>query len=137
MEKMSDGPLTGSFVCDIRVSVYDGKMHPVDSNDISFKIAGMMAFKDAFHQAQPQLMEPVCDLEAVTPEDMMGEIMTALQPHRSIINGMESDSGRQVVKHRTPQAALAQTYASLRTARQGEEKLNDPFAYNAPLSYKN
>src|SRR3546814_3387975 len=102
MGKMSDGPLTGSFVRDIRVSVYDGIMHPVDSYDISFKIAGMMAFKDAFHQAQLPFLESVCDLEAVTPEDMMGEIMTELQIHCSIITGMESDSGRHEIKPRTP-----------------------------------
>src|SRR3546814_5081647 len=88
----------------------------------------MMAFKDAFHQAQPQLLEPVCDLEAVTPEDMMGEIMTELQTHRSIITGMESDSGRQVIKARTPQAELDQLYASLRNVSHGKAKINVQFA---------
>src|SRR3546814_20240672 len=93
----------------------------------------MMAFKDAFHQAQPQLLEPVCDLEAVTPEDMMGEIMTELQTHRSIITGMESDTGRQVIKARTPQAELDQLYASLRNVSHGKAKLNVQFEADAPV----
>ena len=65
MEKMEEGPITGSYVRDVRVMVYDGKMHPVDSNDISFKIAGMMAFKDAFMKSEPQLLEPIYDLEII------------------------------------------------------------------------
>ena len=79
LEKMEEGPLTGSYVRDVRVMVYDGKMHPVDSNDISFKIAGMMAFKQAFTKADPQLLEPIYDLEVVVPEELMGEVMTDLQ----------------------------------------------------------
>src|SRR5690606_15776427 len=133
MEKMSEGPLTGSFVRDIRVSVYDGKMHPVDSNDISFKIAGMMAFKDAFHQAHPQLLEPICELEAVTPEEMMGEIMTELQTHRSVITGMETDAGRQVIKARIPQAELDELYTSLRNVSRGKAKIDSHFAEYAPV----
>lgn len=133
MEKMNEGPLTGSYVRDIRVSVYDGKMHPVDSNDISFKIAGMMAFRDAFHQASPQLLEPVCDLEAVAPEELMGEIMTELQTHRSLITGMEAGNGRQVIKARIPQAELDQLYASLRNVSHGKAKVSARFAEYAPV----
>src|SRR5690606_12884982 len=95
MEKMAEGPLTGSFVRDVRVSVYDGKMQPVDSNDISFKIAGMMAFKEAFLQAQPQQLEPILELEVVAPEGLMGEMMTKLQTRRSTITGMENTNNRQ------------------------------------------
>ena len=74
MEKMEEGPITGSYVRDVRVMVYDGKMHAVDSNDISFKIAGMMAFKEAFLHADPTLLEPLYDIEIMVPEEVMGEV---------------------------------------------------------------
>ncbi|MCK7557669.1 hypothetical protein MKQ70_22740 [Chitinophaga sedimenti] len=133
MEKMQEGPLTGSYVRDIRVSVYDGKMHPVDSNDISFKIAGMMAFRDAFYQAAPQLLEPVFDLEAVAPDTMMGDIMSELQSHRSLITGMDSENGYQVIKARTPQAELDKLFAALRNVTQGRAKVKAVFAEYAPV----
>ncbi|WP_160711382.1 elongation factor G [Chitinophaga solisilvae] len=133
MEKMQEGPLTGSYVRDIRVSVYDGKMHPVDSNDISFKIAGMMAFRDAFHQAAPQLLEPVFDLEATAPDVMMGDIMSELQSRRSIITGMDTLNGYQVIKARTPQAELDKLFAALRNVTQGKAKVKSQFAEYAPV----
>ncbi|UYQ92043.1 elongation factor G [Chitinophaga horti] len=133
MEKMQEGPLTGSYVRDVRVSVYDGKMHPVDSNDISFKIAGMMAFRDAFHQAAPQLLEPVFDLEAIAPDTMMGDMMSELQSHRSLITGMDSNDGYQVIKARTPQAELDKLYAALRNVTQGRAKIKAVFADYAPV----
>ncbi|MFB6455262.1 elongation factor G [Chitinophaga sp. Hz27] len=133
MEKMVEGPLTGSYVRDIRVSVYDGKMHPVDSNDMSFKIAGKMAFRDAFHQAAPQLLEPVFDLEATAPDVMMGDIMSELQSHRSIITGMDTLNGFQVIKARTPQAELDKLFAALRNVTQGKAKLKSTFAEYAPV----
>ncbi|NOS56008.1 MAG: elongation factor G [Cyclobacteriaceae bacterium] len=85
MEKMEVGPISGSRVRDVRVMVYDGKMHPVDSNDISFKIAGMLAFKEAFLKAEPQLLEPIYDLEVTLPAEMMGEVLADLQTRRSLI----------------------------------------------------
>ncbi len=133
MEKMNEGPLTGSYVRDVRVSVYDGKMHPVDSNDISFKIAGMMAFREAFHQAAPQLLEPVYDLEASAPDVMMGDIMSELQSHRSIITGMDSGNARQIIKARTPQAELDHLFAALRNVTQGKAKVKAIFAEYAPV----
>ncbi|ASZ09560.1 elongation factor G [Chitinophaga pendula] len=133
MEKMQEGPLTGSYVRDIRVSVYDGKMHPVDSNDISFKIAGMMAFKDAFHQAAPQLLEPVFDIETTAPDVMMGDIMGELQSRRSIITGMDAENGYQVIKARTPQAELDKLFAALRNVTQGKAKIKTMFAEFAPV----
>ncbi|MBW8687961.1 elongation factor G [Chitinophaga rhizophila] len=133
MEKMQEGPLTGSYVRDIRVSVYDGKMHPVDSNDISFKIAGMMAFRDAFHQAAPQLLEPVFDLEITAPDTMAGDIMSELQSRRSIITGMDSPNGYQIIKARTPQAELDKLYAALRNVTQGKAKVKAAFAEYAPV----
>jgi elongation factor G len=133
MEKMQEGPLTGSYVRDIRVSVYDGKMHTVDSNDISFKIAGMMAFREAFHQAEPQLLEPVYEVETTAPDEMMGDIMSELQSRRSIITGMDSSNGRQVIRARTPQAELDQLFASLRNSTQGKAKISMRFAEYAPV----
>ncbi|WP_212002085.1 translation factor GTPase family protein [Chitinophaga sp. HK235] len=133
MEKMQEGPLTGSYVRDIRVSVYDGKMHPVDSNDISFKIAGMMAFREAFHQAAPQLLEPVFDIEATAPDAMMGDIMSELQSRRSVITGMDTLNGYQVIKARTPQAELDKLFAALRNVTQGKAKVHSSFAEYAPV----
>ncbi|MBC9930875.1 elongation factor G [Chitinophaga qingshengii] len=133
MEKMQEGPLTGSYVRDIRVSIYDGKMHPVDSNDISFKIAGMMAFREAFHQAAPQLLEPVFDVEATAPDTMMGDIMSELQSRRSVITGMDTLNGYQVIKARTPQAELDKLFAALRNVTQGKAKFHAEFAEYAPV----
>jgi elongation factor G len=108
-------------------------MHPVDSNDISFKIAGMMAFRDAFHQASPQLLEPVYDIEATAPDYMSGDIMSELQSRRSIITGMDSVNNNQVIKARTPQAELDKLYAALRNITQGKAKVKASFAEYAPV----
>lgn len=133
MEKMMEGPLTGSHVRDIRVTVYDGKMHAVDSNDISFKIAGMMAFKDAFHNAQPQLLEPVYDVEVEMPDEMMGDVMSDLQSRRSIITGMDANNGRQVIKARTPLIELDGYSTALKSITQGKGKIKTTFAEYAPV----
>ncbi|WP_343693714.1 elongation factor G [Chitinophaga sp.] len=133
MEKMNEGPLTGSYVRDIRVSVYDGKMHPVDSNDISFKIAGMMAFKDAFHQAAPLLLEPVYDVETMVPDEMAGDVMGEMQSRRSVITGMDTANGYQVIKARTPQAELDKLYAALRNVTQGKARVKAVFAEYAAV----
>lgn len=132
LEKLQEGPLTGSYVRDIRVSVYDGKMHPVDSNDVSFKIAGMMAFRDAFREAAPLLLEPVYEITVYTPGEMMGDIMTALQSHRSIILGMESEGPKQVVRAHTPQAELDTTIAEIRNSSQGKARADMRFAAYTP-----
>ncbi len=128
MEKMEEGPITGSYVRDVRVIVYDGKMHPVDSNDISFKIAGMMAFKDAFMQAEPQLLEPICDLEVVVPEEIMGDVMGDLQTRRSMIMGIDTKGNYQVIKARTPLAELNKYSTSLRSLSQGRASFSQKFA---------
>lgn len=134
MEKMSEGPLTGSYVRDVRVSVFDGKMHPVDSNDISFKIAGMMAFRDAFHQAEPLLLEPIHEVEVSVPDSMMGDAITELQARRSMILDMDNDFGYQVIKARTPLAELDKFFSSLRSISQGRAKVRSQFADYAPVS---
>lgn len=128
MEKMTEGPLTGSPVRDVRVYVFDGKMHPVDSNDISFKIAGMMSFKEAFHNAQPQLLEPINDIEVHVPEDLMGDVMSDLQSRRSIIMGMDSSGHYQIIKARTPLSELDGYSTTLRSITQGRAKFKTSFA---------
>lgn len=135
LEKMEEGPLTGSYVRDVRVMVHDGKMHPVDSNDISFKIAGMMAFKQAFTKADPQLLEPVYDLEVVVPEELMGEVMTDLQGRRSIIQGMEAKGAYQIIKAKTPLAELDRYTTTLRSITQGRANFSTSFAEYTPVPY--
>ncbi|MEO1054549.1 MAG: elongation factor G [Bacteroidota bacterium] len=133
MEKMEQGPLTGSYVRDVRVMVFDGKMHAVDSNDISFKIAGMMAFRQAFVEADPLLLEPVNDMEILVPEELMGEVMTDLQSRRSMIMGMDAKGPYQVIKARTPLAELDRYTTSLRSLTQGRASFHSSFAEYATV----
>jgi elongation factor G len=98
MEKMEEGPLTGSYARDIRVFIYDGKMHPVDSNEISFKLAGRNAFRAAFKEAGPKILEPIYDVEVRVPSDRMGDVMGDLQGRRAMIEGMSSEKGFEVIK---------------------------------------
>jgi elongation factor G len=133
MEKMEEGPITGSYVRDVRVMVFDGKMHPVDSNDISFKIAGMMAFKDAFLKAEPQLLEPICNVEILLPEEVMGEVMGDLQTRRSLIMGMDSKGSYQIIRARTPLAELDRYSTTLRSLTQGRASFNQQFADFVPV----
>src|SRR5688572_5853327 len=135
MEKMEEGPITGSYVRDVRVMVYDGKMHPVDSNDISFKIAGMMAFKEAFMKSEPQLLEPIYDLEIMLPEDVMGEVMGDLQTRRSLIMGMDTKENFQIIKARTPLAELDRYSTTLRSLSQGRANFTQHFAEFATVPY--
>jgi elongation factor G len=102
MEKMTEGPLTGSYARDIRVCIYDGKMHPVDSNEISFKLAGRHAFSDAFKKAGPKILEPVYNLEVFTPSDRMGDVMSDLQGRRALIMGMGSEKGYEKISAKVP-----------------------------------
>jgi elongation factor G len=135
MEKMEEGPITGSYVRDVRVMVFDGKMHPVDSNDISFKIAGMMAFKDAFMRAEPQLLEPIYDVEISLPEEVMGEVMGDLQTRRSLIMGIDSKGNYQVIKARTPLAELDRYTTTLRSLSQGRASFRQRFAEFSPVPF--
>ncbi|MEM9327737.1 MAG: elongation factor G [Bacteroidota bacterium] len=133
MEIMERGPLTGSYVRDVRVMVYDGKMHAVDSNDIAFKTAGMNAFKNAFMEAKPKLLEPLYDLEVLVPEELMGEVMSDLQTRRSIIQGIESKGQNQVIKAKTPLAELDRYTSALRSITQGRASFHSQFAEYAPV----
>lgn len=119
MEKMNEGPVTGSYVRDVRVSVFDGKMHAVDSNEAAFKTAGRMAFKDAFIKADPQLLEPIYSVEILTPEDTVGEIMSDLPIRRGEIVGIEADGHYQVVRTRMPLSELDKYSTILRSITQG------------------
>jgi elongation factor G len=135
MEKMEEGPITGSYVRDVRVMVFDGKMHPVDSNDISFKIAGMMAFKDAFLRSEPQLLEPIMNVEVMLPEEVMGEVMGDLQTRRSLIMGMDSVGNYQVIRARTPLAELDRYSTTLRSLSQGRARFTQHYAEFASVPF--
>ena len=128
MEKMQEGPLTGSHVRDVRVSVYDGKMHAVDSNDISFKIAGLMAFKQAFQQADPQILEPVYQLTVLCPDELTGAIISDLQSRRAVIEGMDAESHFTKISVRVPLAEMQDYSSSLRSITQGRAKFRMSFS---------
>lgn len=106
MEKMEVGPLTGSYARDIRVYVYDGKMHPVDSNEISFRLAGRNAFSMAFKNAGPKILEPIYDVEIMVPSDRMGDVISDLQGRRGMVLGMSSEKRFEVIKARVPLAEM-------------------------------
>lgn len=102
MSRMEQGPLTGSYARDVRVIVYDGKMHPVDSNEVSFMLAGRNAFSEAFRNAGPKLLEPIYDVEVFVPSDKMGDVMSDLQGRRAVIMGMSSEKGYEKLQARVP-----------------------------------
>jgi elongation factor G len=133
LEVMEAGPMTSSPVRDVRVIVYDGKMHPVDSNDISFKIAGAQAFKKAFADASPKLLEPIMDVEVKVPEDALGNVMTDLQGRRAIIMGIDSAGKYQKIKARVPLAEMYRYSTSLRSLTQGRGTFTSEFASYEPV----
>jgi elongation factor G len=128
MAKLEEGPGTGSYCRDIRVSVYDGKMHDVDSNDMAFQIASTMAFKEAFHKAGPQIMEPIYNLEVMCDAEVMGNVMGDLQTRRAIIMGMDADGHYQVIRARVPLKELHKYSSALRSLTQGKAKFTMSFA---------
>ncbi len=128
MEKMDEGPLTGSYARDIRVVIYDGKMHPVDSNEISFKLAARNAFKEAFRNAGPKIMEPIYAVEVLTPSEYMGAVMSDLQNRRAMIMGMESDKGFDRLNARVPLAELYRYSTSLSSLTSGAATYTMQFA---------
>ncbi len=127
MEKMQIGPLTGSYVRDIRVSIYDGKMHPVDSNEAAFKTAGMMAFKETFVQAAPKILEPIYELEIKVPEDFMGDVMSDLPSRRGLILGIDSEGKYQKIIARMPLAELDKYATALRSMTQARATYSAKF----------
>jgi len=128
MEKMEEGPLTGSYARDIVFNVYDGKMHPVDSNEISFKLAGRSAFKEAFKNAGPKILEPIYDVEVIVPEEKMGEVMTDLQGRRAVIMGMESEGNYQKIIAKVPLAEMNRYSTALSSITSGRATYNMKFA---------
>ena len=132
-DKMSEGPLTGSLARDIRVYVYDGKMHPVDSNEISFVLAARNAFKDAFRKAGPKIMEPIYNVEVMTPTEYMGACMSDLQNRRALIEGMGTDKGFDTIKARVPLAELYRYSTTLSSLTSGSATFRMEFADYQPV----
>ncbi|MCB2219539.1 MAG: elongation factor G [Bacteroidetes bacterium] len=128
MEKMEEGPLTGSYARDIVVYIYDGKMHPVDSNEISFKLAGRNAFREAFKNAGPQILEPIYDVEVLVPEDRMGDVMTDLQGRRAIIMGMGREGNYQKITAKAPLAEMNKYATALSSLTSGRAMYSMKFA---------
>ena len=133
MERIEQGPLTGSYARDIRVAVYDGKMHSVDSNEISFKLAGRNAFSMAFKEAGAKILEPIYDVEVTVPEDMMGNVMTDLQGRRAIIMGMEGQGTYQVIKARVPLAEMNKYATALSSLTSGRAMFSMTFNEYGPV----
>ena len=127
-ERMEQGPLTGSYARDVRVIVYDGKMHPVDSNELSFMLAARNAFSAAFREAGPKILEPIYDLEVLVPADYMGDVMGDLQGRRAIIMGMDSEGGYQKLVAKVPQKEMANYSISLSSITGGRASFTMTFA---------
>lgn len=128
MARMEQGPLTGSYARDVRVIVYDGKMHPVDSNEISFMLAGRNAFADAFKQAGPKILEPIYDVEILVPGDRMGDVMSDLQGRRSIIMGMSSEKGYEKLMAKVPLKELSSYSTTLSSLTGGRASFSMKFS---------
>jgi elongation factor G len=133
MEKMEVGPLTGSYARDIRVYVYDGKMHPVDSNEISFRLAGRNAFSTAFKNANPKILEPVYDVDIMVPSDRMGDVISDLQGRRGMVLGMSSERGFEVIKAKVPLAEMNKYSTSLSSLTGGRAMYSMKFAEYAQV----
>lgn len=128
MERMEQGPLTGSYARDVRVVVYDGKMHPVDSNELSFMLATRNAFSEAFKNAGPKILEPIYDLEVFVPSDFMGDVMSDLQGRRALIMGMDSEAGYQKLQAKIPLKELSNYSISLSSITGGRASFTTKFA---------
>jgi elongation factor G len=128
MEKIEEGPLTGSYARDIVVSVYDGKMHPVDSNELSFKLAGRQAFREAFKNAGAKILEPIYDVEVFVPSDRMGDVMTDLQGRRGVVMGMDSEGEFQTIRAKVPLAEMNKYSTTLSSITSGRASYGMKFA---------
>lgn len=128
MDRMEQGPLTGSYARDVRVIVYDGKMHPVDSNEISFRLAGRNAFAQAFKEAGPKLLEPIYDVVVLAPSDRLGDVMSDMQGRRGVIMGMESEKGFEKLLAKVPLKELSNYSTSLSSLSGGRASFSMKFA---------
>ena len=132
-ERMVEGPLTGSYARDIRVFVYDGKMHPVDSKEIAFIIAGRNAFKEAFRNAGPKILEPIYNVEVMTPSEYQGAVMSDLQNRRGMLGDMGADKGFAILKARVPLAELYRYSTTLSSLTAGSATFSMEFADYQPV----
>ena len=128
MSRLEQGPLTGSYACDVRVIVYDGKMHPVDSNEISFMLAGRNAFSEAFKNAGPKILEPIYDVEVFVPSDRMGDVMGDLQGRRAMIMGMSSEKGFEKLVAKVPLKEMSSYSTALSSLTGGRASFIMKFA---------
>ena len=128
MEKMERGPLTGSYARDVRVIVYDGKMHPVDSNELSFMLAARNAFSEAFRNAAPKILEPIYDLEVYVPAELTGDVMSDLQGRRALIMGMDMENGYQKLQAKIPLKELSSYSIALSSLTGGRASFTTKFA---------
>lgn len=128
MARMEQGPLTGSYARDVRVVVYDGKMHPVDSNELSFMLAGRQTFSQAFKEAGPKILEPIYDVEVFTPSDKMGDVMSDLQGHRGLIVGMSSENGYEKLQAKVPLKEMSNYATTLSSLTAGQASFITRFA---------
>jgi elongation factor G len=128
MDRMEQGPLTGSYARDVRVCIYDGKMHPVDSNEISFRLAGRNAFSEAFRNANPKVLEPVYDVEVFVPAEVMGDVMSDLQGRRAIIMGMSSENGFEKISAKVPLKEMSSYSTALSSITGGRSSFTMKFA---------
>jgi elongation factor G len=128
MDRMEQGPLTGSYARDVRVCIYDGKMHPVDSNEISFRLAARNAFSEAFRAANPKVLEPVYDVEVMVPSDVMGDVMSDLQGRRAIIMGMSSENGFEKISAKVPLKEMSSYSTALSSITGGRSSFTMQFA---------
>ena len=128
MDRMEQGPLTGSYARDVRVCIYDGKMHPVDSNEISFRLAARNAFSAAFRDANPKVLEPVYDVEILLPGDCMGGVQSDLQGRRGIMMDMSSANGMERVKARIPLKEMSNYSTALSSISGGRASFNMKFS---------
>ena len=136
MDKMENGPMSNCRVRDLRISVYDGSMHSVDSNEAAFKTAALMAFKDGFMQAAPKLMEPVYDIEVTVPAEYMGDVMSDISTRRGQIQGMDAEGSIQKIKAQVPLEELDHYATKLKSMTQGSATYTRSFAKYAPVPYE-
>ena len=128
MQRMEQGPLTGCYARDVRVIVYDGKMHPVDSNELSFMLAGRQAFAQAFREAAPKILEPIYDVEVFVPSDKLGDVMRDLQGRRAMIMGMTSENGYEKLTAKVPLKEMSNYCTSLSSLTGGRASFIMKFA---------
>ena len=128
MSRMERGPLTGSYARDVRVIVYDGKMHPVDSNELSFMLAGRNAFSQAFKEAGPKILEPIYDVEVFVPSDKMGDVISDLQGRRGLIVGMSSEAGYEKIQAKVPLKEMSNYSTALSSLTGGRASFIMKFA---------